>query len=45
MNRVKEQYQTIFVPALMKELNLDNVMQVPRIQKVVVNIGLGEVPG
>jgi len=26
----------------MKELNLDNVMQVPRIQKVVVNIGLGE---
>ena len=42
MNRVKEQYQTVFVPALIKELNLDNVMQVPRIQKVVVNIGLGE---
>jgi large subunit ribosomal protein L5 len=42
MNRVKEQYQTVFVPALLKELNLQNVMQVPRIQKVVVNIGLGE---
>jgi large subunit ribosomal protein L5 len=42
MNRVKEQYQTVFVPALIKELNLENVMQVPRIQKVVVNIGLGE---
>jgi large subunit ribosomal protein L5 len=41
MNRVKEQYQTVFVPALIKELNLGNVMQVPRIQKVVVNIGLG----
>jgi len=42
MNRVKEQYQTVFVPALIKELNLENVMQAPRIQKVVVNIGLGE---
>jgi large subunit ribosomal protein L5 len=42
MNRVKEQYQTVFAPALMKTLGLKNVMQVPRIQKVVVNIGLGE---
>ena len=42
MNKVKEQYQTVFVPALVKELNLDNIMQVPQIKKVVVNIGLGE---
>ncbi len=42
MNIMKERYQKEVVPALMKELNLTNVMQVPRINKVVVNIGLGE---
>ncbi|BAJ63050.1 MULTISPECIES: 50S ribosomal protein L5 [Anaerolinea] len=42
MNRLKEYYQKEVVPALMKSLGLDNVMQVPKIQKVVVNIGLGE---
>lgn len=42
MNRLKEQYKTEVAPALMKALNLDNVMQVPAIKKVVVNIGLGE---
>lgn len=42
MNRMKAQYQKEVAPALMKALNLDNVMQVPRIQKVVVNIGMGE---
>jgi large subunit ribosomal protein L5 len=42
MNRMKEQYQKEVAPALLKALNLDNVMQVPRIQKVVVNIGMGE---
>jgi large subunit ribosomal protein L5 len=42
MNRMKEQYQKEVAPALMKALNLENVMQVPRIQKVVVNIGMGE---
>jgi len=39
---MKEQYQQEVAPALMKALNLDNVMQVPRVQKVVVNIGMGE---
>lgn len=39
---LKERYQNEMVPALMKELNLDNVMQVPRIEKIVVNIGVGE---
>ena len=42
MNRLKEQYQQEMVPALMKELNLENVMQVPRLAKVMVNIGMGE---
>ncbi len=42
MNRMKEQYQSEIVPSLMKTLDLVNVMQVPRIEKVVVNIGLGE---
>jgi len=39
---LKERYQNEVVPALTKSLNLDNTMQVPRIKKVVVNIGLGE---
>jgi len=42
MNKLKELYQNEVAPGLMKGLNLENVMQVPRIQKVVVNIGLGE---
>lgn len=42
MNRLKEQYQKEVAPALMKELNLENVMQIPHIEKVVVNIGMGE---
>lgn len=42
MNRLKERYQKEIVPALMKALDLTNVMEVPRLQKVVVNIGLGE---
>jgi large subunit ribosomal protein L5 len=42
MNRLKERYDTEVVPALMKALNLANIMEVPRISKVVVNIGLGE---
>lgn len=42
MNRLKERYSTEIVPALMKSLNLGNIMQVPHIEKVVVNIGLGE---
>jgi large subunit ribosomal protein L5 len=42
MNRLQEQYQKEVVPMLFKSLDLKNVMQIPRIQKVVVNIGLGE---
>ena len=42
MNRMQEKYQQEVVPALRKAFELKNIMQVPRIQKVVVNIGLGE---
>lgn len=41
-NVLKERYQAEVVPDLMKSLNLDNVMRVPRVQKVVLNIGVGE---
>ena len=39
---LKDRYNNEVAPALMDALNLDNVMQIPRIQKVVVNIGVGE---
>jgi len=42
MNRMKERYQTELVPALQDSLGLTNMMQVPQIKKVVVNIGMGE---
>jgi large subunit ribosomal protein L5 len=41
-NILKERYLNEVVPALEKSLNFSNTMQVPRITKVVVNIGLGE---
>jgi large subunit ribosomal protein L5 len=40
--RLKERYRTEIVPALMEEFGYDNVMQVPRLEKVVVNVGAGE---
>jgi large subunit ribosomal protein L5 len=42
MNILKERFLKEISPALMKSLGLKNVMEVPRIKKVVVNIGLGE---
>ena len=42
MNRMQERYNTEIVPALRKAFELKNIMQVPRIEKVVVNIGMGE---
>ena len=42
MNVLKQKYQEEIVPALMKELSLSNVMQVPKLEKIVLNIGLGE---
>jgi large subunit ribosomal protein L5 len=42
MPRLKERYQKEIVPALMNEFGYKNVMQVPRLKKVVVNVGAGE---
>src|SRR5512137_2419464 len=42
MNRMKVKYQNEVAPALMKAFSLKNVMEIPRIEKVIVNIGLGE---
>jgi len=42
MPRLRDLYQEQVVPALTKELGYANVMQVPRLEKVVVNVGMGE---
>lgn len=42
MSRLKEIYQNELVPKLKEELQLKNVMEIPRVEKVVVNMGLGE---
>ncbi|NOZ25628.1 MAG: 50S ribosomal protein L5 [Nitrospirae bacterium] len=39
---LKEKYFNEVVPLLMKELSYSNVMQVPRLEKIVLNVGLGE---
>jgi large subunit ribosomal protein L5 len=41
--RLKERYRQEIAPALQKEFNYKNPMQIPSINKVVVNIGMGEV--
>ena len=40
--RLREQYQKTVVPALTKEFGYKNVMAVPKIEKITVNIGMGE---
>ena len=40
--RLKERYAAEIAPELKKEFNFDNVMQVPRVSKIVVNMGVGE---
>jgi large subunit ribosomal protein L5 len=42
MPRMKERYRQEIVPAMMKEFKYSNLMAVPRLRKIVVNIGLGE---
>mgnify|MGYP002508287856 CR=1 FL=1 len=41
-SRLKEIYQNEMVDALMKKFGYKNVMQVPKLEKVVVNMGVGE---
>jgi len=42
MPNLLEQYKQEIVPSLMERFQYDNVMQVPRIEKIVVNVGVGE---
>jgi large subunit ribosomal protein L5 len=42
MPRLRDLYREQVVPTLRKELGYENVMQVPRLEKIVVNIGMGE---
>ena len=42
MEILKEQYEKEIVPALMKKFNYKSVMEVPKLDKIVINIGLGD---
>ncbi len=42
MSRLRERYKAEIIPQLMKSGGYENVMQVPRLDKVVLNIGIGE---
>ncbi len=42
MPRLRDLYREQIVPAMRKELGYENVMQVPRLEKIVVNVGVGE---
>lgn len=42
MNRLKEKYVNEIVPSLMQKYNYTSVMQVPKLEKIVINIGVGD---
>ena len=42
MSRLKEQYITEIAPAMQKKFGYENVMQIPKLDKIVVNMGVGE---
>lgn len=42
MSKLREQYEKEVIPALMKKFEYKSVMQVPKIDKIVINIGLGD---
>jgi len=42
MQRLREEYRERVVPELIKEFGYENIMEVPRVRKIVLNIGLGE---
>lgn len=42
MNRLKEKYQKEVVPALIKKFSYKNVMQVPKLEKVIINMAVGD---
>ena len=45
MNRILEKYKTEVVSALIKEFGYKNINEVPKLEKIVLNMGLGEVKG
>ena len=45
MSRLKDRYQADVVPTLKKEFGYTNVMAIPKIEKIVVNMGVGEATG
>lgn len=42
MEKLREQYEKEVIPALMKKFDYKSVMQVPKLEKIVINIGLGD---
>lgn len=42
MNRLKEKYVKEIVPSLMNKYNYKSIMEVPKLDKVVINIGVGD---
>ena len=42
MEKLREQYEKEVIPALMKKFNYKSIMQVPKLDKIVINIGLGD---
>ena len=42
MEILREQYEKEVIPALMKKFNYKSVMEVPKLEKIVINIGLGD---
>lgn len=43
MEKLREQYEKEVVPALMKKFNYKSVMEVPKLEKIVLNVGLGDI--
>ncbi len=43
MEKLREQYQKEVIPALMKKFNYKSVMEVPKLEKIVINVGLGDI--
>ena len=42
MTRLREQYEKVVRPALMSEFSYKNAMQVPRLEKIIINMGVGK---
>ena len=42
MNRLKEKFVSEITPSLMEKFNYDSVMEVPKVEKIVINMGVGD---